>query len=112
MPDDAPSYRAEPDGEFANRLERELLQRLAAGPSTAPADPADGTLAILDVSDDDWPPSGTPFVDGAPEPETRPTNDESPVAGGRRGRGGHRARRGRRARVRVAPRHDRTCRPM
>jgi hypothetical protein len=72
MPDDTPPYRAEPDDDFANRLERELLQRLPAAPSTAPADPADRTLPILDVSGDDWPPSDTPSVAAAAEPELDP----------------------------------------
>jgi hypothetical protein len=72
MPDDPTSYRAEPDGEFADRLEGELLQRLAGAPSAAPTDPADGTPTILESWVYDWQPSESPLVDVAPEPELGP----------------------------------------
>ena len=51
MPDDVPPYRVEPDIEFADRLERELLQRLGVTPSIAPAD-RETDLQVLEVHDD------------------------------------------------------------
>jgi hypothetical protein len=72
MPDDPTSYRAEPNGEFADRLERELLQRLAGIRSGASTDPADGTRIILESRVYDWQPSETPLADLAPEPGRGP----------------------------------------
>jgi hypothetical protein len=53
---DPPTYRAEPDPEFADRLERELLQRLAVpvGSATAPhrdPDDPDGEVITLESNE-------------------------------------------------------------
>jgi hypothetical protein len=48
-----PTYRADPDPEFADRLERVLLERLAAAPGRPDADPdhREGDIIVLDTED-------------------------------------------------------------
>ena len=103
---DPPTYRAEPDPEFADRLERVLLQRLTApgrtplppwscpercaGRTDTDPDDQEGDIIMLETEDAHGPRAGDP-----------PPSLAGPLApGGRRGRGvrrrGHAARRCRR----------------
>jgi hypothetical protein len=72
MPDDPTSYRAEPDGEFADRLERDLLVRLADPGSAAQPDEVIGTVTILVSDVDDGSPTGPSVADLAPESDLDP----------------------------------------